>query len=100
MKVINVAGDRAQDHVEYGVVEPKVDDDDIVGEGVGKLIALKDGKGNRLASLIVGKDVKGLEGQRYARIPGQDRVYTVDIDPGQLSTSFGDWVVQLSLIHI
>ncbi len=94
MKVINVAGDRAQDHVEYGVVEPKVDSGDIVGEGVGKLVSLKDAQGNRLAELIVGKDVKGLEGQRYARIPGQDRVYTVDIDPSELSTTFGDWIVQ------
>ena len=94
MKVINVAGDRAQDHVTYGVIEPKVDDDDIVGEGVGKLISLKDEKGNRLAELIIGKDVKGLEGQRYARIPGQDTVYTVDIDPSKLSTNFSDWIVQ------
>jgi hypothetical protein len=45
-----------------------------------------------LVNLIVGKQVKDREGQRYVRVPSQDRVYTVSIDPDKLSTKFEDWI--------
>jgi hypothetical protein len=36
--------------------------------------------------------VEGTDSQRFVRIPGQDLVYVVKIDPDKLSTKFEDWI--------
>ncbi len=47
---------------------------------------------NNLASLIIGEGVKDDVEQRFVRIPGQDVVYAVKIDPEKLSTKFEEWI--------
>ncbi len=92
LDVVDVAGDQKKLHTTFGVVEPSEENSN--EEGLGKLVSMTDGKGNRLVELVIGKSVKGEEGQHYVRIPGQDRIYTVELDPSKLSTRFEDWVQQ------
>ena len=92
LKVIDVASDGRQDHELYGVVEPNAEELELGDRGVGKLVVMKDGKGNRLAELIIGKSVRDQESQRFVRIPGSDRVYVVEADPEKLSTNFESWI--------
>lgn len=92
LKVINFASNLAADHVMFGVVEP--DKEKVRGkeDGVGMRITMEDSSGNKLVDLIVGSAVKDSEGQCFVRKPGQSHVYTVAIDPNQLSSNFGDWI--------
>ena len=92
LKILGVATDLANEHSIYGVVEPDPESIEAGEEGVGTLIVMQDKKGEDLARLVVGKQVKGVEEQRFARHPAQDRVYVVKIDPDKLSTKFEDWI--------
>jgi len=92
LKVIDVASDGRQDHELYGVVEPNAEELELGDRGVGKLVVMKDGKGNELADLIIGKSVRDKESQRFVRVPGSDRVYVVEVDPEKLSTNFESWI--------
>ncbi len=69
MKVLHVAGDQNKDHATFGVVEPDPEKVSSSDTGIGKMVKLEDSKGKRLAELIVGKEVKGQEGQRYVPDP-------------------------------
>ncbi len=94
LKVISVAGDRKEDHKEFGVVEPQEDASAALESGTGKLISFRGEQAKRLAELIVGKEVRGSSDQHYVRVPGKDQVYVVKIDPNKISTRFQDWIQQ------
>jgi hypothetical protein len=90
-KILGVATTNAGDHDQYGVIEPKLDLSAGV-RGVGMRVTMHDAKNDKLFDLIIGKPVKGQEGQRYVREVGKDPVYVVELDPSHLSTDFGDWI--------
>lgn len=90
-KILGVATTNAGDHERYGVIEPKLDLSAGV-RGVGMRVTMHDAKNDKLVDIVVGKPVKGQEGQRYVREVGKDPVYIVELDPSRLSTNFGDWI--------
>ena len=92
LKIMGVATDQASEHAMYGVVDPNKEEVEAGEEGVGMRIVMKDENGANLAELVVGKAVKGSDGQRFVRRPNQDRVYVVKISPDTLSTKFKDWI--------
>jgi hypothetical protein len=94
LRVIDVVSDAKKDHVTFGVVKPDPEKTQLGDEGVGKLVTLKDEKGNRLAELVIGKEVAGQPEQRYVRAGDLDRVYVVHIDPHKMPTEFEKWVEQ------
>ena len=85
-------------HKEYGVMNPE--NAKPGSSGVGKLVRLaKDS--DTLAELIIGKSFNapaGVDSTRtlyYAREPGKDRVYSVDLrNVDDISTKIVDWVEQ------
>jgi hypothetical protein len=90
LKKDSVRSDSAQDHAQFGVVDPL--DQKVAGlAGRGKRVTLRDAHGDVLADLILGKAVEGKPGVRYVRVPGQKRTYMVktEADP---SARFADWV--------
>ncbi len=98
LKILNIVSQVAGDHALCGVLEPDREKLRVGDEGVGTLVRFDDAKGQQLASLIIGKEVRraneSTEGRRFVRIPGQDVVYDVKIDPSKLSTRFQDWIEQ------
>jgi hypothetical protein len=92
LEILGIATDLASEHSLFGVVEPDPKKISAGDKGIGTLIVMQDSKGRNLAHLVVGKQVKGAEGQRFVRRPSQDRVYVVSLDPGRLSTKFEDWI--------
>jgi hypothetical protein len=94
LRVLGIASEVPGDHAYFGVLEPDRERLRVGDDGVGQLLTFKDSKEQDLAGVIIGKTVRGAEDQRYVRIPGQDVVYVVRIDPGQLSTRFQDWIEQ------
>lgn len=95
LDVINVVSEIESDHVTFGVVEPSVEDTKVGDEGVGTMVTVfgkSDDGQTKLADLVIGKAVKGMDGQHYVRRPGKSSVYQVKIDPSQLSTKFEDWI--------
>jgi len=84
-----VVDDAKMRHVEFGVVDPLEPGTDVAGRG--KRITLKDSAGNKLADLIVGKEVEGKMSEHYVREPGRNRTYRTKID-GEVSTNFADWI--------
>lgn len=91
-EVIGVATDKQTEHELYGVVQPDASKASVNLKGVGMLISVKDASGKDLASLIVGKSLKGQPDQHFVRVPTQDRVYVAKISPDQISTKFEDWI--------
>ena len=104
LKVLDTQTDKAEDHDDLGVAEPKLEDLQVGDEGVGRLVTLKDGKQETIAELIIGDVPKDDPSQRYVRIPGQDPVYVVRFDDSPLTTSFREWIdndlLQLSSIEL
>lgn len=92
LKALGVATEDAQEHELYGVKEPDKEKTELGEKGVGQLVRFEDQKGKELVHLIIGKPVKGSEGHRFVRIPGQDAVFDVEIDPERFSTKFEDWI--------
>lgn len=92
LEVIRVASENAADHATLGVLEPDADEINVGDEGVGTLVNVFGSGSKKLASLIIGKQVKGSDDQHFVRRPGKSRVYQVKIDPSQLSTKFEDWI--------
>ncbi|MBL9076333.1 MAG: DUF4340 domain-containing protein [Planctomycetes bacterium] len=84
-----VVGDVPGRHVEFGVVDPLDAGTETAGRGT--RVTMKDGAGNVLADLIVGKEVDGKLGEHYVRVPDKKRVYRTKLD-GELSTKFADWI--------
>ena len=96
LEAINVISEAEGDHAVYGVVQPNRDSTTVGEAGVGTLVNVyglgTEGRQKKLVELIIGKQVKGLPGQHYVRLPGRPRVYQVKIDPTRLSTRFEDWI--------
>ena len=87
------------DHETYGVIEPDPQKIKVGDSGVGKLVEIRDGSGNKLARLIIGKEDRspasgGMPGRklRFVRKAGQDPVYRVEIDATKFTTNFDDWI--------
>jgi hypothetical protein len=78
------------DHEACGVIDP-LDDTNSSLKGRGKRITIKDADDRVLADLIFGKKLEDRPNLRFARIPGQKRIYVTkaDID---ISTNFADWI--------
>ncbi len=65
-------------------------------EGRGKRITLRDASEKVLADIIIGKEIKGTDrkdggAMHYVRVPGQKRIYGVNIK-AEPSTRFADWI--------
>lgn len=90
--VQGVASQDAGDHELYGVLEPDAEERQLGDKGVGLLVRFEDKKGKELGSVIIGKPVKGSDGHRFVRKPGQDAVYDIEVDPDRFSTKFEDWI--------
>ncbi len=86
-----IRSDRAEDQEEMGVVDP-LDTKSTSLRGRGKRVTLRDASEKILADFIIGKEVRGdRTGQRYVRVPGQKRIYGVNVKV-DLSTKFPDWI--------
>lgn len=92
LKIVSMESDKKQDHVKFGVLEPKTDSTEVGATGVGKMVTFDDAKGEQLAGLVIGTAVAGQTDQRFVRVPGRDQIYVVKIDPTKLSTRFEDWI--------
>jgi hypothetical protein len=102
LKVLSPVSKDVSDHVLYGVVEPKPDEDQLGQKGIGKLVEVQGEGGKPLAKIIIGKadkpskpDEMGMEPQaqiRYVRKPGQDQVYKVQMKADKFSSKFADWI--------
>ncbi len=81
--------DKVSEHELCGVVDPL---DETAGtSGRGQRITIKGESDVVLADIIVGKEIEMRRNYRYVRIPGQNRVYSAQMDI-DLSTSFQDWI--------
>jgi len=94
LKVLGVVTEAKTEHELLGVEEPNKKETKLGDKGVGLLVSFEDQKGKNLASLIIGKPIKGAEGHYFVREPGRDLVYDVEIDPNRFSTKFEDWIEQ------
>jgi len=92
LEVIGVQSENASDQALYGVVEPDKEKLDASQKGVGLLVNVQNTKGKQLARLIIGKAVKQNEGLHFVRIPGQNVIYVVKIDPAKFPTDFEKWI--------
>jgi hypothetical protein len=103
MKVLEPVGTKgAQEHELYGVIEPKLDDENQIGQrGIGKLVVVSDEAGKPLARVIIGKEDKSMKKDefgsspsqlRFVRIPGRDQVYRVQLKADKFSPKFEDWI--------
>ena len=84
------AGPRDNEHAEFGVLDPQGDSHSDL-KGIGNRITLKDGDGKVLADYIIGKEVKGRQGNFYIRRPDEKATYFAKLDI-QVSTKFADWI--------
>lgn len=91
-KILQVAGKSAGDHEEFGVIDPSSPKLEPGQKGVGTRVTMSDAQGEPIVDLIIGKAVKGAEGQRYVREAGRVIVYVIEIDRSKLSTNFEDWI--------
>jgi hypothetical protein len=92
LKILTVASTSNADHEEYGVIDPTSQKLQPGQKGVGTRVTLSNDTNKALVDLIVGKAVKGAEGQRYVREVGRSLVYAVEFDRSKLSTNFDDWI--------
>ncbi len=92
LQVLDVVSQNAGDQQTFGVVEPDKQKMEASQQGVGLMVTINDAKGKDLAKLIIGKGIKGKEELRFVRIPGQNPVYVVKIDPAKFPTEFEQWI--------
>jgi hypothetical protein len=94
-----IRSDRVEDQEEMGVVDP-LDAKSTSLKGRGKRVTLRDASEKVLADFIIGKEIRGDKEtpnsgdrsvQRYVRVPGQKRIYGVNVKV-DLSTKFADWI--------
>ncbi|MDR1385942.1 MAG: DUF4340 domain-containing protein [Planctomycetaceae bacterium] len=97
-KVLDVAyedsgsSDVRETHTMYGVVDPS-SKNIVSGSGVGTKVTFTGDNNKILASLILGKNVEGSNGQKsYVRVPEQNTVYVMAVNSDNLSTKFDDWI--------
>ena len=86
----SIRSDRVEDQEAMGVIDP-LDPKATSLKGIGKRVTLKDASDKVLADFIIGKEVKDHPDQRYVRVPGQKRIYGVNVKV-DLSTRFADWI--------
>lgn len=87
-----IRSDEAEDHKAMGVLDPREPKAVASPDGLGRRVTIRDDSDKILADLIIGKLVPEAEGQRFVRIPGQNRVYGVQLSDIDLSTRFADWI--------
>ena len=92
IEILGVASTSPGDQELYGVVAPDPQKLRQGATGVGTQIILKDAKGDTLADLIVGKEVKDKPELRYVRRADRDQIFPVAIKTDKLSTKFEDWI--------
>ena len=97
--IVDLVSTSPGDHELYGVKEPDADKVAVGETGVGQLVEIRDGSGNKLARLIVGKEFErpagaGAAGRtlRYVRRAGQDPIYLAELDTTKFTTRFDDWI--------
>lgn len=97
VKVIGVASQVPGDHELYGVLAPSKEKTKLGEKGVGTLVTVKDQKGEKLASLVIGKQAEGKQSDgkstlRFVRRENEDVVLVVEFDASKLTTKFEDWI--------
>jgi hypothetical protein len=106
LPILGVVSTSPGDHETYGVIEPDPEKIKPGMTGVGQLVEIRDGSGNRLARLVIGKEDKRAAGMlsagsrgmrddkplRFVRRAGQDPVYRVELDMAKFTTKFDDWI--------
>jgi len=99
LKMLDLVSKSPGDHETYGVIEPDPEKIKPGMTGIGQLVEIRDGSGNKLARLIVGKEDKRRVGGdasgrtlRFVRKAGQDPVYRVEVDTSKFTTNFDDWI--------
>ncbi|QEG24553.1 DUF4340 domain-containing protein [Mariniblastus fucicola] len=94
-KVLSLATEDEQGHVEYGVVDPTEAGNSPNRSSLGLRVDLQDRNKGDIASLIIGKGVDGSNDgvpRYYVRVPGQPAVYELEVPKGIFRTRFEDWV--------
>ncbi len=96
VNALGLATEFPEEHHLFGVLDPTQKVDDSKKKDVGMLVIIRDGKGDDLARLIIGKAVKDPPGQRFVRIAEgstfTDKVYVAKIDTEKLPTEFNKWI--------
>lgn len=92
LKALNVASEKRDEQILFGVVEPDKKKEGEGGEGVGTLVQFRDEKGDTLADLIIGKQDSQDPKKRFVRIPSEDVIYVAEINTTPLSTDFKQWI--------
>ncbi len=104
LKILDMQSANPEDHEALGVIEPKLETLEAGDVGVGRLVTFRDEAQKDLAAIIIGNEVKGEEGRRYVRRPGEDPVFVVELEEANLSTKFQKWIeddlLKLSSIEI
>jgi hypothetical protein len=91
LKILDVVSTSQGDQSLYGVVEPN--DKLTAGvTGIGMLVSVADENRGDLARLIIGKEDADQPGLRFVRIPNQDPIYRVELDPAVFATDFKKWI--------
>jgi hypothetical protein len=94
-KVLSLATDDEQGHVEYGVLDPSEASNSLNRSSLGMRIDLLDRNKGDVANLIIGNRVSGTNDgieRYYVRIPGQPAVYELEVPKAIFKTRFEDWV--------
>jgi Domain of unknown function (DUF4340) len=90
-----VRSDSTDAQESMGVIDP-LDAKVTSLQGRGKRITLRDTSEKVLADIIIGNEIKGVQrkeggAMHYVRVPGQKRIYGVNIK-AEPSTRFADWI--------
>ncbi len=85
-----IRSDSGDDQEAMGVIDP-LDAKSASLKGRGKRITLRDSSEKVLADFIIGEEIKDRSGQYYVRVPGQKRIYGVNV-AAEPSTRFADWI--------
>jgi len=94
-KVLSLATEDEQGHVEYGVIDPTESANSPNRSSLGMRIDLLDRNKGDIANLIIGKAVPGSNDgvpRYYVRVPGQPAVYELEVPKQIFKTRFQDWV--------
>ena len=96
VKALGLATEVSEQHHLFGVLDPSQKIDDSKKKDVGMLVVIRDGKGDELVRLIIGKPVKDAPGQRFVRVAEgstfTDDVYVAKVDIEKLPTDFNKWI--------
>ncbi len=92
LPVLDLVGESAASHAEYGVLDPDPKVRKPGDRGVGKRVVLRDEKGGELAALIIGKAVPDKPELRYVRRVGDDRVCVVKLSVDKITADFEKWI--------